>query len=379
MITDSMNERELFSEVYRQLRDVKSHGETLVRKIRRRIMKAMAFPYNQSGYYTLPGGNRWLIMFTATRRSTCKKVSADSLTYICLHCDNKGRIWPLLPYRSQQGTLKLMRFLPHFISRETQRNILHQGRLPPLFTGETSILYDIRCFFIHNSTYFIDSQDKAGVGRLSKAGERLYISMPDGVGCGIALTSEVSQVNTFVSYEQAYKNQMTKFLFGEMECKIAMHQYLGYSLASEYRMLKLVAARNLESVKALICLCSYQFKVLPHLENAATDFLKNKVMMCIREILKTDILLVNGLSGDKGNEIRDILRLKQAMERPLSFMEYLTLLENFATRTLAYYTNKYQGQAAERKRHFHERKRREREIGGIKYNLSSTAKVRLSG
>ena len=229
MTTDTMDGKELFSEVNRQHDKVRAFAATKEKEFRREAMHAVVFPLIRCVEHTVEGGNTWLVIFRANQHRDYRKADKEHFFYVCLHKGDDGGTYPILFMPLEWGEKKVFMFKPHFTGRSEERVV---EEMP--FWG----IKQIKSFFSRNYTYFIDAQDKPEPGSIAHAGERIYLITVDGVGLAWVECDEVALIRSFVSHEQAFKDQELKFLHGELMCKRLLLSMGGYSPKGDYRILR---------------------------------------------------------------------------------------------------------------------------------------------
>lgn len=353
MTTDYMSDDELFEEVYRQWESVYPYSLRRAEAFLHTSFKSKA----QSVYHHPKDGNRWM-MLLKIRKKPGKRADCGC-TFVCLHRDGKGRIWALVPY--ERTCRKLLKFMPHFFSRETQRNLESKYAPATHIVDEDGSLNAIRHFFVRNSYYFIEAQDKPGVDQCACAGERLYVSMPDGVGCGEASTGRVALVKTFISYEQAYEDQELKFLHGEEYCKMQVFAHEGYSFAGQYRLL-------LELSREGIALWNQLGKLLQEIDPFNIgEGNKQRIKEDGERICCLLSAIDNGLKQEKDDSARRIKMAMKPVRAKIPVPDFMKAARLLLELSAVYFQKKYDADVEARKERAAERTRREKEVCGKKY------------
>ena len=77
MTTDTMDGKELFSEVHRQHDKVRAVSATKEKEFRREAMHAVVFPLIRCVEHTVEGGNTWLVIFRANQHRDYRKADKE--------------------------------------------------------------------------------------------------------------------------------------------------------------------------------------------------------------------------------------------------------------------------------------------------------------
>ena len=143
MTTDTMDGKELFSEVNRQHDKVRAFAATKEKEFRREAMHAVVFPLIRCVEHTVEGGNTWLVIFRANQHRDYRKADKEHFFYVCLHKGDDGGTYPILFMPLEWGEKKVFMFKPHFTGRSEERVV---EEMP--FWG----IKQIKSFFSRNYT-----------------------------------------------------------------------------------------------------------------------------------------------------------------------------------------------------------------------------------
>ncbi len=198
MIVYTMDEKELIKEVELDYFKVFNYSERLDNKWRRLVIKSRRFPVKTNTLYESPKKNKWILLFEARNKKEIGDMSR--VTFVCYYNSPHG-YYAIMPTFTN-GKHHFIIYPPHFFSRFAKRCKI-----------ELSGVALIRNFFIENSTYVYDVQDKQINENTYR--KEVYGTTKDGIALGFMSVNNNVLFKTFITYEMTKGEQIEKFANNE--------------------------------------------------------------------------------------------------------------------------------------------------------------------